>query len=613
VTPGERAPQRVRRATRIRFGPLSVRRRTWRRAKKFSALLIGALLVAVIVTAWQVWHVRGEMRQVAVQLTAMTDAVADGNAEAARGHLDSARDSADSARFNTRGPVWWTASKLPWVGDDVTAIRTVTDVSADLTDDALTDLVAAGARLSGSALQPHDGRIDLQPIAEVAPRLARGAVGVRENAQRVSDLDTSGLIGPLKAPVVDLQDKLETASRMSSSAATAAKMLPPMMGQDGTRTYLVLFQNNAEVRATGGMPGAMALMTANHGKLTLVRTVLPRDISGAYFDAPVESLSQSETALFTDRVAQYPQDTGINPDFPRAAQVLATMWKHDTGQTLDGVMTVDPVVLAGILKATGPIAVDGRSLTAGNAVDTLLRDAYLEIPTDEQQNALFTGTMRGMLDKILNGEFDPATLVRALDEGVTQRRVFVWSAHAEDQKTFAPLRIGGSVFSRASKAPQVGMYLNDSASDKLTYYLDHDISVQPRSCGSTGMQVLDVRMVLKSHVPEGDLPLSVVGANPASDEPGLKPGDMRITSYMYAPVKGRIDSATLDGKPIQWFETVQKGREVGALTTDIARGAKHVIEYTVYTGEGQTGDPDVQTTPGVRSDGIGTVGKSACA
>ncbi len=124
--------------------------------------------------------------------------------------------------------------------------------------------------------------------------------------------------------------------------------------------------------------------------------------------------------------------------------------------------------------------------------------------------------------------------------------------------------------------------------------------------------MLDVRLPLSRSVPAGRLPLSVVGANPPQTEPGLTPGDMRITSYMYAPIEGRIDSATLDGKPIQWFETVQKGREVGALTTDIARGAKHVIEYTVYTGEGQTGDPHVLTTPGVRSDGIGEIGASAC-
>ena len=325
-------------------------------------------------------------------------------------------------------------------------------------------------------------------------------------------------------------------------------------------------------------------------------------------------LSDAERQLFTDRVAQYPQDTGINPDFPRAAQVLATMWQRDTGQALDGVLTMDPVVLAGVLGATGPVTVEGRSLSANNAVDTLLRDAYIEIPTDEQQNALFTCTMRAVLDKILNGQFDPAALVRALDNGVGERRVFVWSAHAGDQKTFAPLRVGGGVPVRRSSPRRSGCTSTTRRRTNSPTTSTTTSSVRPRSCGSTGTQVLDVRLTLESQRASRETcPSTSWALTLPTTEPGLKPGDMRITSYMYAPIKGRIDSATLDGKPIQWFETVQKGREVGALTTDIARGAKHVIEYTVYTGEGQTGDPDVQTTPGVRSDGIGEIGASACS
>ncbi len=142
-------------------------------------------------------------------------------------------------------------------------------------------------------------------------------------------------------------------------------------------------------------------------------------------------------------------------------------------------ITMDPVVLAGVLGATGPVTVEGQLPQASNAVDTLLATPTSNIATNEQQNALFTGTMRAMLDKILNGQFDPAALVRALDTGVAS------AACSCGQRTLTSRRRSGRCASAAGcpterHAPEVGVYLNDSASDKLTYYLDHEVDVRPR-------------------------------------------------------------------------------------------------------------------------------------
>ena len=38
-----------------------------------------------------------------------------------------------------------------------------------------------------------------------------------------------------------------------------ATLLPAMLGRDGPRDYLIVFQNNAEWRSLGGIVGALAL------------------------------------------------------------------------------------------------------------------------------------------------------------------------------------------------------------------------------------------------------------------------------------------------------------------------------------------------------------------
>lgn len=42
-----------------------------------------------------------------------------------------------------------------------------------------------------------------------------------------------------------------------------------MLGDGGTRTYAVTFQNNAEIRSTGGNPGNAAIMSITDGKVTM--------------------------------------------------------------------------------------------------------------------------------------------------------------------------------------------------------------------------------------------------------------------------------------------------------------------------------------------------------
>ncbi len=426
-------------------------------------------------------------------------------------------------------------------------------------------------------------------------------------ARRIDALETDGLLWPIKPQVLDLRDKLERARDLTSAASTAAKLVPPMLGQDDERTYLLEFQNNAEVRATGGLPGALAVVSVKDGKLELERTGAPRDIG--YFETPFRKQSPEEEALFSSRAVQYSQDTGINPHFPWSAETLSRMWTERQDTQIDGVMAIDPVVFSYALDATGPLIVGGQELTSANAVDLLLRDVYIEEADLEAQNRFYEAVTRAFFVKIADGDFDPATFVGALGRGVEERRVMLWSDVKAEQDVLEPLRISGAVPDEPERSPEIGLYLNDSGSDKLTYYLEHTVEVASQSCGSLGNQVLDVTVELVSTVPKGvEFPLSVVGP----PNPGLAAGDMLLTTYLYAPVGGSIDSLRVDGEETAFFEGSHRGREVGSLSLLVPREQKRTIEYTVYTDRGQTGKPRVLTTPGVRSTGVGRVGESVC-
>ncbi len=124
-----------------------------------------------------------------------------------------------------------------------------------------------------------------------------------------------------------------------------------------------------------------------------------------------------------------------------------------------------------------------------------------------------------------------------------------------------------------------------------------------------GAQRINVKVTLRSLVPEGrDFPPSVVGL----PEPGRTLGDMLINVYGYAPVGGRVDEVRVDGNEVASSGSEHMGRTVHALTVEIPRGGKRVVEFVMYSDRGQSGRVHLITTPGVKDSGIGRIGPSAC-
>ena len=560
-------------------------------------------------TAWQALQVRESLDVVAVDLSRAADQVTEQDTDGASASIDSARAAAADAERHSSGPVWAVASRLPLIGDDVTAVRTVASVSSSLTSGALPELVTALDGFGPESLQPRDGRIRIRPIVEVAPRLSAGAEEIDAAHRRVEGLETDGLLGAIATPVRDLEDKLARAASLSGTAATAAEVLPPMLGSEGDRTYLMVFQTNAAVRALGGMVGAHALVRVEDGKPSIVSQGRPGDLGR--FDEDFIDLTREEKALFTTRMSVFPQNaTGI-PDFPRSARILTQMWDERRPEKLDGVVALDPVALGYVLAATGPVELSsGQRLTAQNAADYLLNGVYQQVPDPAAQNVLFDEAALRVFETLMAGSLDAQTLVDGLARAAGERRLMVWSAHQDEQERFADTSVAGALPTTESATPEIGMYLSGSAADKLGYYLDYDVDVTPTSCGSTGAQAVDVEVSLTSIAkPGGPFSESIIG--PGLGE-GVERGTMRNTVFLYGPVAGTLLAATLDDAEAPMQEATHEGRPVGVVTFDLAPGETRQLSYSLRTGPGQDGDPRLVTTPGSRTTGVGEVAASAC-
>ncbi len=552
-------------------------RRRSRRPVLVAALVVLALLV--VVTGWLAF--RG--LQAATSLRSVADGAREIQADVRAGRTDGLAESvaairADAARAGraTSDPVWSLAEVLPVVGGDATAVRVVAQGLDDLATHALTPLADVAEGLDPAALRPVDGRIDLAPLSAAAPALVTASRVADRVQGDVADLDPAALHGPLVDPVTELQDGLTAAADALGTAARVASLLPPMLGADGPREYLVLFLNSAELRAQGGIVGALALVTADDGALALTDQLPGSEVPR--FSDPVLPLTDAELAIMGEDLGRFVPNTVMVPDSPRAAQIAAEMYRRASGRTVDGVVLVDPVALSYVLGATGDVHhPDGQTLTAATLVQTLLLDAYVRETEEADSDAFFADAAGATFRALAEGAGDPAQLVDALRRSSDEHRLSVWSADPGEQALIQGSAVDGA-FLTGGHDDAVGVFLDNASGWKTDTFLRSSVTVEDARC-TDGRLVMDVVVDLASTVPAdpGDLPRYVVG----DGSTGVAVGDIRQRVSVYSPVGGTVAQIRRGESFLGAAGTTMAGRDVRVLTETLAPGESVTLRLTV--------------------------------
>ncbi|WP_447643586.1 DUF4012 domain-containing protein [Nocardioides zeae] len=578
------------------------------RGWKLPVLLAALLLLGVVL--WCVWSVvrtSTDLAAAADDARTLQTAVTSGDDAAADAALASLQEHAASAAGRTDGPLWSAMTWTPFVGDDLDGVRAVSTVLDDLAQDGLAPLVDTASTLE--ALSPRDGRVDLAAVAGLQDPVARGSEAFRRAEAELDRHDSSGYVGVVREQYRDVVSEVGRAARALDSADRAAQVMPSMLGADGPRQYLLVFQNNAEIRAGGGLPGSAALLTAVDGRIELARQVAGN--SFGMTDEPVLPLTDAEDEIWNRQLGTFFLDANFTPDFPRSAELWRARWEQEY-EPVDGVLAIDPVTLSYVLGAVGPIEVPGGpTLTSDNLVDELLHQVYLRFDDPAQQDAYFNAAAARTFEALSAGSGDPRAFVEALGRGVGEGRVKLHSFDAAEQAVVAGTRIAGELRTDpADPDPQVGVYLNDTTGAKMSYFLRHEVHVAATSC-ARGQQRLSGRAYLLSDAPAdaAQLPDYVTGAGAY----GIEPGKQLVSVQIVGPVGGEIEDVTFNDEPYVAAPVVDlEGRPVLTVLAYLDPGFTADVRWTMTTGRDQPGTVQVDTTAGVLPGDLSSTAPSAC-
>ena len=147
-------------------------------------------------------------------------------------------------------------------------------------------------------------------------------------------------------------------------------MVQEVFGGQGLRRYLLIFQNPAELRPTGGFMGSFALLDIKDGEI--VKIDIP---AGGTYDlqGQLSEYVEPPTPLLLSNKRWEFQDANWFPDFPASANKILWFYRHSRNLTADGVIAINASVLTRLLSITGPVAEEGRSVVINkdNALATI--------------------------------------------------------------------------------------------------------------------------------------------------------------------------------------------------------------------------------------------------
>jgi hypothetical protein len=537
------------------------------------------------------------------------------------------RDTAKAAQ-QVDDPVWSAFERIPVLGSNLTAFRQTADLVDALVRDGITPVATAADGLSVDSLKPVDGRLDIAPLQDLTPAVAELDDAITAADASARAIDTSEVVPQLQAPIEQVRSMLGEAAPVTHELRKVMPVLYPALGGEGTRHYLLLFQNNAEERASGGNPASMVMLVVQDGKVSLSTQASTADFNRFKY-VPLQ-WDGDWGRIYGPHTAGYLSNITMTPDFPEVAQMARAMWQKKIGGKVDGVLSFDPVALSYLLRATGPITLaTGEQLTSDNAVQYLLSDVYARYTDPTVQDAVFASAAQSVFAAVTNGQGSMTGYIEQLQPMLDEQRLKAWSVREDEQALLQGSPAGNMLPDDDAEATTFGVYNNDDATSKMSYYMDSTIDVTARSCRTP-------QYTVSTTVTNTLQPSQVAGLTQyvLANQDRVAPGADRQRVVLYGPVGARLKHVWIGGKKVtfgtneNWrlntvpdatgmddhrpaVDGVLKGRPVASVSITAGAG-EHVTVKAVFTGgTGDSGELAVSHTPKVREVPV-TIAREAC-
>lgn len=304
--------------------------------------------------------------------------------------------------------------------------------------------------------------------------------------------------GLLEEASTRFQEQLDKLQKESILQQQLKEIISPLFGNSGRRTYAVIFQNNQELRPTGGFIEAVALLTFENG------TLINHDLYSSYElhkKLPGDVAAPAEITRATGEKVFFFHDSNWDPDFPKSAERIQWFIEKSLNTSVGGVVAVDLYGLQNILEATGPLDLPeyNEVITHKNLFERMEFHSEVVLVESAKNQDYRKLLFSRVIERVLSLKEDKVALfLKSLEKSFIDRSAMIALKDTDEKTIFQGLGwVGAQVVPRCpseltSSGCLVDPFMQVEANvgaNKANYYLkrtiDHSISISPTEAKHT--------------------------------------------------------------------------------------------------------------------------------
>ena len=298
-------------------------------------------------------------------------------------------------------------------------------------------------------------------LDKITPKLGEISQKLEIINQEIKGIDPSrypeswGKFKP-RSQITQAKDLTEQLTSIFISARPLLEITPKLLGQDSPKRYFIIFQNDKELRPTGGFMTAYAIFRVDKGKMKIEVADDIYKLGEGY------SSKIFPPKPFIDHLKVYKlyiRDTNFEPDFVTSMKQFEDFYKAVGGDPtkLDGIITVDTHVLVSAMEILGDIPAYGTNFNVNpdkrcSGIPQVICE--LEIITGERVNYIRENRkdiigvlLYQIMQKALGvspGQYW-GRLVQMGFEEIQQKHILVYLHDSSAQKGVEALNMGGRI------------------------------------------------------------------------------------------------------------------------------------------------------------------------
>lgn len=326
----------------------------------------------------------------------------------------------------------------------------------------------------------------------------------------------------VRSQIVNAQDIVGQAATLLVNGKPLIESAPYLLGMDSPRTYLVLFQNDKELRPTGGFMTAYSIMKVDKAKFQPVSSNDIYNLDAQYrpsTPAPAPIVKYIKGPYILSQNLRL-RDMNWSPDFAVSMQSVTTAVKQVGITNIDGIIGVDTQLLTDLLDVIGPIGVPGFGNFSTKIVpecncaqvihelesfadvegpiiwDPVTGKIILRPPNSDNRKKIIGPLMNSILSNAMGQPKDKlAPLFEAAYKSLIEKHVLLYMMDSTKEKAVSDFGIGGTIKDYAGDY----LHINDAnlGGRKSNLYATEDVE-QDIQVGSGGTVTKSVTITYKN-------------------------------------------------------------------------------------------------------------------